>query len=226
MRPKGIITDIEGTTTSISFVYDVLFPYARERLVEFLSRHETRPDVAEQIQQAASMASVAATAEAVGKAMLDWMDADKKIGPLKVVQGMIWQAGYENGQIKGHVYADVPKRLQQWQTQGLALYVYSSGSVQAQKLIFGYSQAGDLRPYFSDYFDTAVGNKREVTSYAAIADATDYAPSELLFLSDITEELDAAAAAGLATIQLVRDEPIADTAHQQVADFSQIVLPD
>ncbi len=141
---------------------------------------------------------------------------------MKALQGMIWRAGYVEGQFTGHLYPDVLPAFERWQQQGIALYVYSSGSVPAQKLLFGYSDEGDLTSLFSGYFDTAVGAKRETQSYHNIAEHIGLAPSSLLFLSDIHQELDAAAQAGWHTLQLIRGEADNASRHHQVNDFSQI----
>lgn len=223
---RAIVTDIEGTTSSIDFVHDCLFPYARKHLRAFLGQHAGRPDVAEQL---------AAVAAEVGReldvdqaeAILDgWMAEDRKATPLKALQGMIWRHGYEGGELHGHVYADTPDYLRRWHDAGLRLYVYSSGSVEAQQLIFGHSDAGDLRPLFSGWFDTRVGGKREAASYRAILAGIGLPAGAVLFLSDVGAELDAAAAAGLRTCQLLRDEQaVPAPGHLQVADFSEVPVP-
>ena len=143
--------------------------------------------------------------------------------PLKALQGLIWEEGYRRGDFKGHVYEDAARNLRRWHERGIALYVYSSGSVHAQKLLFGYSEAGDLTPLFSGYFDTAIGHKREAESYRAIAVAMDRPPQDILFLSDIGAELDAARAAGIQTVWLVRDgAPDSNADHRQARDFDSI----
>ena len=156
-----------------------------------------------------------------------WMDTDKKITALKALQGMIWLKGYSDGDFLGHIYVDAAEKLQHWHSLGYRLYIYSSGSVPAQKLLFGHNEFGDLTRIFSGYFDTRVGNKREKSSYLDIAGETGLQPEEILFLSDIEAELDAAAEAGLATLQLVREEDgtIPSPAHKQVKSFSEIELP-
>ena len=220
---KAIVTDIEGTTSSLSFVKDVLFPYAREHMAEFVRSHGQDAAVrklldAVQVEVGRSLSD----AECVTQ-LLRWIDEDKKITPLKALQGMIWEAGYLQGDFSGHVYEDAVRNLRQWREQGIALYVFSSGSVQAQRLIFGYSDFGDLTPLFSGYFDTTIGAKREADAYRRIAAAVAVPPAQILFLSDIKEELDAARAAGLHTVWLVRDCAVdAGAAHAQVRDFNAI----
>ncbi len=220
---RAVITDIEGTTTSISFVFDVLFPYARTHLADFVRANAADPAVTEQLDAVAAEVGRRLTVEQAIEHLHAWIDADKKLTPLKALQGMIWQAGYRNGDFTGHVYPDAVAQLRAWHGAGLDLYVYSSGSVQAQKLLFGYSDAGDLTPLFSGYFDTRVGPKREVTSYQAISQRMGLPGNQILFLSDIVEELDAAKAAGMDTVQLVRDgETGGAPRHPQVRDFNAI----
>lgn len=152
------------------------------------------------------------------------MDEDRKSTALKAIQGIIWRTGYLQGDFRGHLYPEVAQQLADWQQQGLGLYVYSSGSVAAQKLLFGYSDAGDLCPLFSGYFDTHVGAKREIASYQNIASQLGLAPQALLFLSDIRQELDAAQLAGWHTCQLIRDLPDSESHHPHVNRFDQIDL--
>lgn len=206
MTITTILTDIEGTTSAVSFVFDVLFPFAARHLPDYLREHAQEPEVAEQLE-AVRRDSGESTAdlERVIAILLQWLAEDRKATPLKALQGRVWAQGYEAGLLKGHVYADAVDALTRWQRQGLKLYVYSSGSIQAQKLIFGCSQAGDLTPLFSGYFDTTSGGKREAQSYRTISQAMGVAAGEVLFLSDVVEELDAARAAGMNTVGLVRD---------------------
>ena len=174
---KAVVTDIEGTTTPIEFVHEVLFPYARERLAAFCDAHGDEPAVAKALDEARELSGAPdLDLEATVALLLQWMAEDRKAGPLKTLQGLIWREGYESGALKGQVYEDVPGSLRQWRERGLKLYVYSSGSVAAQKLIFGYSDKGDLTPLFDGYFDTAIGAKVESASYARIAEETGLLP--------------------------------------------------
>jgi enolase-phosphatase E1 len=155
--------------------------------------------------------------------LLAWIDEDKKITPLKALQGLIWAAGYQQGDFTGHVYADAAAQLKAWHAQGVVLAVYSSGSVYAQKLLFAHSDFGDLTALFTDYFDTNIGGKREVQSYEKIAAQLALPAAQIMFLSDIEDELAAAKSAGFNTVWLVRDGIIDTTAaHQQVASFADI----
>ena len=206
MPIKAILTDIEGTTSAVSFVFDVLFPYAREHLPAFVRSHSAEPAVAEQIAAVRRESGEPdADVERVVEILLEWIAADRKATSLKALQGMVWAQGYRAGQLKGHVYPDAVQALRRWHEQGYALYVYSSGSVQAQKLIFGCAEVGDLTPLFSGYFDTGSGHKREADSYTRIAAAIGLPAAEILFLSDVVEELDAARKAGMHTCGLVRE---------------------
>ncbi|MDD2894165.1 MAG: acireductone synthase [Halothiobacillaceae bacterium] len=202
---KAIVTDIEGTTSSIDFVHQVLFPYARKHLVDFVRSNLANPEVQEQL--AAIERELGETHLSLDEAMahlLEWMDEDRKLTPLKVLQGMVWEQGYRQGDFTGHVYPDAVDGLRRWHAQGLRLYVYSSGSVQAQKLLFAHSDAGDLTALFSGYFDTTIGAKREVAAYRLIVEALELAPHEIVFLSDIPAELVAAKAAGMRAFGLAR----------------------
>jgi len=222
---RAIVTDIEGTTSSIRFVHEVLFPYARERMAAFVRAHASEPGVAAQLDAVRREAGEALDLDGVIQQLIAWIDADRKITALKALQGMIWEAGFRNRDFTGHVYQDAVRHLKDWHAQGIALYVFSSGSVQAQQLLFGYSDAGDLRGLFSGYYDTRIGAKREASAYTAIAEDIGLLPAEILFLSDIEGELDAARAAGMQTVWLVREgEPDPAAAHRQVTDFDAIAV--
>ena len=220
---KAIVTDIEGTTSSLSFVKDVLFPYARAHLAAFVRAHAGTPEVAVLLDDARKEAGKNMALEPLIDQFIQWLDEDKKVTPLKSLQGLIWEAGYRQGDFTGHVYPDAAEKLKAWKEQGLDLYIYSSGSVYAQKLLFGHSDHGDLTPLFSGYFDTHIGGKREKASYDKIAEQLAIAPEQLLFLSDIKEELDAAKAAGFNTLWLTREQsPDPAAEHPQVSSFDQI----
>lgn len=224
---KAIVTDIEGTTSSIDFVKEVLFPFARKRLPAFIETHIDNPDVRRWLDEAAGEADLhAADKGQLIEVLLAWADSDRKSTSLKALQGMIWKEGYESGAYQAHLYPEVAGCLRRWHADGLDLYIYSSGSVPAQELFFRYSNAGDLTPLLNGYFDTETGPKREAESYRRIAESIGMQPAEILFLSDTREELDAAAEAGLDTVQLCRPpQQCPDgAAHKCVSDFDAIRL--
>ncbi len=220
---RAIVTDIEGTTSSIDFVHQTLFPYAKARMRDFLRRHGHRAEIGALLHDVAHLEGRQLTREDAADVLERWIAEDRKATPLKTLQGMIWREGYEAGELEGHVYDDAPEYLSRWRKAGVALYVYSSGSVEAQKLIFGHTRFGDLTPLFSDYFDTRIGGKKERQSYEKIHESIGTAAGEILFLSDVGEELDAAAAAGFKTCQLLRDEKTKPSpAHPHARDFSEV----
>ncbi|MEB4590432.1 acireductone synthase [Candidatus Thiothrix sp. Deng01] len=226
MTIKAILTDIEGTTTSLSFVKDVLFPYADQHMQEFVTAHRQDPAVARLIDDVRLEVGKAnlSLAEAIAQ-LRQWVAEDKKLTPLKAIQGLMWEEGYRKGDFTGHVYEDAVRNLLLWHDLGLKLYVYSSGSVHAQKLLFGYSDAGDLTPVFSGYFDTQTGHKREPDAYRRIVAAIGLPAADILFLSDIHEELDAAQQAGLKTCCLVREnQPTDGLRHPWIRSFDEINL--
>lgn len=216
----AVLTDIEGTTTRIAFVKDVLFPFARERMADFLAAHGSEPEVAAELAEVRRLAP----GQDELAALLHWIDTDAKVTPLKTLQGLIWNDGYASGTLRGDVYPDVAPCLHLWSKAGLRLAVFSSGSVAAQKLIFGHSVAGDLTGLFSGFFDTRVGGKRDPDSYGRLAIALGLPTAEVLFLSDVEAELDAAATAGMRTCQLVRaeDGTEASDRHAVAADFRAV----
>lgn len=223
---RAIVTDIEGTTSAIAFVKDVLFPYADAHLDAFVAAHRAEPVVAASLREAAVCAGEPDADEARVLAYLHaWIAEDRKITPLKTLQGLIWNEGYTQAGLLGHLYPDVPPALAAWRAAGIELYVYSSGSIVAQKTLFAHTFAGDLTPLFAGYFDTTIGAKRERASYDAIVAETGFHPAEMLFLSDVDAELDAAREAGLQTARLLRPEdtpPGAVTAHPGYIDFAAL----
>jgi enolase-phosphatase E1 len=209
LPPRAILTDIEGTTTSIAFVYDVLFPYAAARLEATCARPDPGPELREVLdrlrEEHGRETGEPPPAFGSGAPYARWlMEQDRKSTGLKLLQGLIWEEGYTRGEIRGHVYPDVPLALAAWQAAGRRLRIFSSGSVRAQKLLFSYSEYGDLSSRFEGFHDTTTGAKQEPASYTAIAAAFSLPPEEILFLSDVTAELDAAALAGYRTALLVR----------------------
>jgi enolase-phosphatase E1 len=201
---RAVVTDIEGTTSSLAFVKDVLFPYARRALPDFVRGHQAQlEDIASDM--AAIVGKPLSDPQQMIDLLLQWMAEDRKITPLKTLQGMVWKTGYESGELQSHLYEDAARSLRKWHADGLQLYVYSSGSVAAQKLLFAHTPYGDLLPLFSGYFDTTTGPKLESRSYQAITVALGLTPQAIVFLSDHAGEIQAANAAGLQTVLLARE---------------------
>jgi len=220
---RAILTDIEGTTTSISFVFNVLFPYARNHIAGFVRANLDNPAVQKELHAINQEVGQHLSVEQAIQQLTDWIDRDRKITPLKTLQGMIWKQGYADKRFTGHVYPDAVQHLRQWCNDGIQLYVYSSGSTPAQKLLFGYSDFGDLTPLFKGYFDTRIGMKQNSTSYQKIAAGIGEDARQVLFLSDSVAELDAAREAGMQTAWLVRDgQDTTESRHPVCHDFSEI----
>jgi enolase-phosphatase E1 len=231
MSKTVILTDIEGTTSSISFVKDVLFPYARRELPCFVRERGGEPEVRRWLDAVAIEHGAACSDEVIVEILQGWIDTDRKHTALKALQGMLWRDGYRSADFSAHVYPDAADALSRWHAAGHRLAVYSSGSVAAQELFFGHSDAGDLLPLFEAFFDTETGGKREATSYARIASALDRAPGGILFLSDVVAELDAAREAGLRTTLVDRREDYPEPRtgdachdHPRVASFDAIAV--
>lgn len=220
---RVILTDIEGTTSSISFVHDVLFPFAAEHLPGFVTENRDEPAVAEQLDAVAATSGVdRQDVEGLVEVLQQWIKEDRKETSLKALQGMVWEQGYQQGELKGHIYPDAADYLQRWHDRGLRLFVYSSGSVKAQKLIFGFTTEGDFTPFFSGYFDTRIGGKKETDSYRNILKELGVEPETVLFLSDVEAELEAAEAAGMKTAWLVREGELPETGRFVARDFSEV----
>jgi enolase-phosphatase E1 len=222
---RAIVTDIEGTTSSLSFVKDVLFPYARARMARFVTDNANSPEVAQHLAEVSALAGTDLTPAAAADQLIDWIDQDRKATPLKALQGMIWETGYRSGDFYGHIYEDAARKLVEWHSRGIALFVYSSGSVHAQKLLFKHTEGGDLTPLFSGYFDTHTGPKQDCRSYEAIARHIGQSAASILFLSDIDGEIIAATEAGFATVKLIRDAHPGQTMRPgEARNFDEILL--
>jgi enolase-phosphatase E1 len=239
-RIRAILLDIEGTTTPVDYVTRVLFPYARERVRDFLGRRGTDPAVRADVaglraeHDADDRAGAApppwhdrSPAESLDSAVayVHWlMDRDRKSTALKALQGRIWDEGYQAGHLRGQVYPDVPRAFVRWRAQGRDVAIFSSGSVLAQKLLFSRSEAGDFTPFLRAYFDTTTGAKGDAESYRKIARDLGQAPEAVLFLSDVTAELDAARAAGMTTGLCVREGGRPDSpGHPVVRSFDEVL---
>lgn len=222
---RAVLTDIEGTTSSISFVHDVLFPYAREHLPAYVRTHRDDPQL-QSILEAVGEESARSlsTDEAIAR-LIQWIDEDRKKTPLKTLQGLIWENGYRRGDFFGDVYADTVTVFRNWHAQRIPVYIYSSGSVYAQKLLFAHTAHGDLTTLLSGYFDTNVGKKTDARSYTAISDELQLNAADILFCSDIAAELDAARAAGMQTCCFVREGTAPhDIGHPVVTTFEAVDL--
>ncbi|XP_022213343.2 enolase-phosphatase E1 [Drosophila obscura] len=235
---KVVLVDIEGTTTSIGFVHDILFPYAKNNVEKFLEDSwDSSVEIKEIVRQLQQVPQFAEYTLRVPPTDVDvqvitgfvryLIDKDLKVTALKALQGLIWQQGYESGELMGHVFTDVPGAFAAWREAGLRIAVYSSGSVAAQKLIFKHSVVGDLLTHLSAHFDTHVGHKQETQSYANIAKTLGEDPRHILFLTDTPGEAAAARSAGLQTIVLQRpgNAPLTDdqkSRHELIADFSSL----
>ncbi len=241
---RGILLDIEGTTSSVSFVYDVMFPYVRKHLTFEVFANWEEPEYVDAFHAIAKDAGHESldtwlktknltrdnplrAAEIVCQEVTRLMDADVKATGLKQLQGLIWKNGFESGELQAHVYSDVAPALIAWKAAGQDVRIYSSGSVQAQLLFFGHTIAGNLLHQFSGHYDTTIGGKKESDSYRKIAEAYALAPGEILFLSDIVAELDAARAAGLQTALVLREgnatgQTSSGEPHPQIENFAQV----
>lgn len=208
MNVRAILLDIEGTTTPIAFVHEVLFSYARTHARNFLRTNfnvaEVRADVALLREEHEAVLNEDSLPDSIAD-YVEWLIArDSKSTGLKSLQGKIWRQGYLDGSLKSQVYADVPPALERWRAKGLSINIFSSGSVLAQQLLFAHTEAGDLTKFIDKYFDTNVGKKDEANSYRRIAEALSLSASEILFISDVTTELDAATEAGMQTLLSIR----------------------
>lgn len=230
---KAILLDIEGTTTPIDFVYQTLFPFARRQMREFLTNNfaaiqtEISQLKEEHARETAKPPKLNETAESFADYLLWLMDEDRKSTPLKSLQGKIWEKGYESGELKSVVFADVVRAFERWKAEEKTIAIYSSGSVLAQKLLFKYTNHDDLTHFISNYFDTQTGAKSDSESYLKIVSALRFAPAETLaFVSDVSEELDAAEVAGFQTFLAIRqgNKPINHQInHQPIHSFDEIL---
>ncbi len=214
-----VLLDIEGTTSSVRFVFEVMFPYAREHVGEYLASNWGQASLNSALEKLAvdvgqpnaatwlgGLADQTAQQQAVAAAVHQLMDRDAKVTGLKELQGLVWESGFQSGQIVAHLYPDVLPAIESWRAAGKQIWIYSSGSIAAQRLFFGHTCNGDLLPLFSGHFDTTSGGKKEAASYQRIAAAIGAEPRQILFVSDIVEELQAARQAGLETALSVRPE--------------------
>lgn len=224
---RGILLDIEGTTTPIAFVHEVLFSYARTHARDFLRNNQDSDDVRADIallreEHASDKSNNLEPPESIAD-YIDWLiDRDRKSTGLKSLQGKIWRQGYRDGSLKSQVFADVAPALERWRAAGLKISIFSSGSVLAQQLLFAHTDAGDLTKFIDGYFDTNVGKKAEAESYRKIAVAMDLKPSEILFISDVVAELEAAKEAGMKTLLSIRPGNSLQEWPQAIHSFDEV----
>lgn len=221
---KFILTDLGGTTTSNSFVQKKLFPYAVEQMETFIKQNKERPEVQKILSSLSAEQGCGLSLSAASDLFKEWISAKNPHPLLIQIETLIWKEGFESEDLKAHVYSDVPEELKKWKDAGLMLGVYSSAPVEVQKLFLKYSELGDLTPYLSVYFDPEIGPKTELESYQKIARKLGLDASEVLFLSDLSEEIEAAAKAGMKVTQVYRDGVPAKTMHTYSEKFSEVEL--
>ena len=229
---KAILLDIEGTTTPINFVHEVLFPYSRERVNSFVAMHfgELRHEIEQLVDESSHDEKYTVPVDplepgSVAAYLEHLIDTDRKSTPLKSIQGKIWQEGYRTGDLLSQVFEDVPPALERWAAAGKEIAIYSSGSALAQRMLFRHTDKGDLTSHISDYFDTNVGAKREPESYETIAARMGYVPREITFVSDVPEELDAAASIGMGCVLIDRPghpERSPELKFKRISSFSEL----
>ncbi len=222
---KAILIDIEGTVAPISFVKDVLFPYSKEKMESFVKENENKPEIKQILEDVKKIEKREMSTEEVIDTLKKWIDEDRKITPLKEIQGYIWEEGFKSGNVKAPLYKDAYEKMLYWNKKGIPMYIYSSGSVKAQKLFFSHTEYGNIVDFFNGFFDTKIGNKKEKGSYEKIARAIGLKPEEILFLSDNPDEIKAAAEAGMQVMRVVREkdaEYIPDFPYPQIKSFEEI----
>lgn len=221
---KAILLDIEGTIAPLSFVKEVMFPYSKKKLKEFLEKNWESPEVRKIIEEVQKIEGRNLSLEKAVEVFSRWIDEDKKITPLKELQGHIWEEGFKSGELKAPIYKDAYEKIKEWKKRGIPVYVYSSGSVKAQNLFFGHSVYGDIRDLFSGFFDTKIGSKKERSSYEKIAEKVGLSPEEILFISDNPEELKAAKEAGMKVIQSVREGVKPSEEFERITSFEELEI--
>ncbi|MFN7064821.1 MAG: acireductone synthase [Aquificaceae bacterium] len=221
---RAILLDIEGTTSSLSYVKEVMFPYSRRRLRDFLRDHWERKEIKELLKDLGELVGKSLDIKEAVNILQDWIDKDLKEPILKELQGYIWEEGFKSGELKGHMYEDAYEKIREWKEKDYKLYIYSSGSVKAQKLFFGNTNYGDLTMLFDGFFDTSIGSKKDKSSYLSIAEKIGIKPEHFLFLSDMEEELKAARDAGMKTIKIDRYGAGQPSSHKVINNFLELDL--
>ena len=221
---KAVLLDIEGTIAPLSFVKEVMFPYSKERLRDYLQSNWSKPEIRKIVEDAAREAGRDLNLEDAVKLFSEWIDRDMKITPLKELQGYIWEEGFKSGELKAPLYRDAYEKIKEWNERGIPVYIYSSGSVKAQKLFFSHSQYGNILKLFSGFFDTKMGSKKEEQSYLKISKEIGLKPEEILFISDNPEELKAAKCAGFKVLQAVREGVKPSEEFEKIYSFEELKL--
>ncbi|MCH1925867.1 acireductone synthase [Shewanella sp. C32] len=225
MGIRAIIVDTAGTTTDHAFIHDVLFPYSIEAMPEFLQQHQQDVLVDNCICDTREMAlEEDASLPRVAEILQQWVREDRKATPLKTLQGLIWKEGYSKSAFKGHIFPDFIDAAARFKARGIRLYSFSSASVEAQKLLFGHSDGGDLTELFNGHFDTRTGGKLDKQAYSNIINTISMAPKQVLFVSDLADELKAAQAAGMQTCQMLRDPAVSSGSFRHIRSFNDLQL--
>ncbi|WP_456401685.1 acireductone synthase [Persephonella sp.] len=222
---KAILLDIEGNLAPIKFVKEVLFPYSEEKLESFIKENLEKDEIKKIINDIKNIEGRDLTIDEIIKLLKKWIREDKKITPLKELQGYIWEEGFKSGELKAPIYKDAFEKIKEWKEKGIPLYIYSSGSVKAQKLFFSHTVYGNLLDSFKGFFDTKIGSKKDKSSYIKIAEKIGLKPEEILFLSDNPDEIKAAVEAGMKAVKLSRpeDDPYKpDFPYRQVETFKEV----
>lgn len=220
---KALIFDIEGTTTDIHFVHNILFPYAKDKISDFVKEHA--PKIEHLLSSIKTNYNVSSENEVI-ELLKTWINEDKKIKELKEIQGFIWENGYQKGEYKAHLYQDVLPSLEKWKEKGLKLYIYSSGSVHAQKLLFAHTEFGDITSLFSGHFDTTVGGKKQSTSYSNILNKIGYKAQDVAFFTDSPDEVLAAKDAGMRVFHVNRDGLYDESTDNMITSFLEAKVLD
>ncbi len=231
MKPQAIVTDVEGTISSIRFSRDVLQVYAEQFLPDFVRRHRNDRDVARTLRTLGERTGISpGHTEALIAQLQQWLSEERPVIELQTLVGMVWEQGYAEGQFQSHVYPDVPPQLERWRERDINLYVFGNSSEKAQRLFCRYSTLGDLRLFFAGFFDRRLGARQKPDTYRGMAESIALPPADMLYISDTERELDAAAEAGLHSLRIVRPEEFGkgpgevQSAHARVASFEEIRL--
>ncbi len=221
---KAVLLDIEGTIAPLTFVKEVMFPYSKRKLREFLEKNWEKPEIQEIIRDASREVGKKLSLEEAVETFSRWINEDRKITPLKELQGYIWEEGFKSGELRAPLYEDAYKKIREWKERGIPLYIYSSGSVKAQELFFSHTEYGNILELFSGFFDTKIGNKKEGESYLRIAQRIGLKPEEILFISDNPDELRAAKETGFKVLQSVREGVEPSEEFEKIYSFEEIRL--